>query len=145
MMQTLAAYSAAMYRNFSDYTARRLEEIGLRFGSLFLVVYVGKHPGCTQSELTKALHLDWGYSQRSILRLVDEGFLFREKTDRAYHLRLTEKGEEAFSVSHQVFFDWDREFLKALSPEEQKQLAALLKKAVDSSSVMMDCKKEERL
>ena len=84
MMQTLAAYSAAMYRNFSDYTARRLEEIGLRFGSLFLVVYVGKHPGCTQSELTKALHLDWGYSQRSILRLVDEGFLFREKTCLLY-------------------------------------------------------------
>ena len=54
MMQTLAAYSAAMYRNFSDYTARRLEEIGLRFGSLFLVVYVGKHPDCTQTDQSTA-------------------------------------------------------------------------------------------
>ena len=107
----------------------------MNFGSLFPVIYVGKHPGCTQAELTAALGLDWGYSQRCITKLVEEGFLTREKSGRAYHLDLSSKGQEAFQVSHQVFFDWDRQALAALDDQEREQLFALLaktKKEADS-------------
>ena len=89
---------------------------------------MGKHPGCSQAQLTSALGLDWGYSQRSITRLVDEGFLTREKSGRAYRLGLSARGEEAFALSHQVFFDWDREKLASLEPEERRQLLELLAK-----------------
>lgn len=128
MTQTLAYYATVFYKRFAAYTARRLQELGLTFGSLFLVLYVGRHPDCTQAELTEALGLDWGYSQRSITRLVEEGFLLREKSGRAYHLALSPRGQEAFAVSHQVFHDWDRENLQALTPEEQAQLLGLLEK-----------------
>ena len=129
MFQTLAYYSTVFHRSFTAYTTRRLQQLGLNFGSLFPVIYVGKHPGCTQSELTEALGLDWGYSQRSITRLVEEGFLTREKSGRAYHLDLSPKGQEAFQVSHQVFFDWDKQALAALDGAEREQLFALLAKA----------------
>ena len=129
MFQTLAYYATVFHRSFTAYTTRRLQQLGLNFGSLFPVIYVGKHPGCTQAELTAALGLDWGYSQRCITKLVDEGFLTREKSGRAYHLDLSPKGQEAFSVSHQVFFDWDQETLTALTTEERNQLFALLEKA----------------
>ena len=79
MFQTLGYYAIAFHRSFTSYTIQRLQQLGLNFGSLFPVLYVGKHPGCTQAELTKALGLDWGYSQRSITKLVAEGFLTREK------------------------------------------------------------------
>lgn len=129
MFQTLAYYATVFHRSFVAYTTRRLQALGLNFGSLFPVIYVGKHPGCTQAELTAALHLDWGYSQRCITKLVEDGFLTREKNGRAYHLNLSEKGREAFTVSHQVFFDWDHEALARLSDTEQKQLFSLLAKA----------------
>lgn len=129
MFQTLAYYVTVFHRDFAAYTTRRLQELGLHFGSLFPVIYVGKHPGCTQAELTEALGLDWGYSQRSITRLVEEGFLTREKQGRAYHLELSPRGQEAFQVSHQVFFDWDRQALAALDGKEREQLFALLAKA----------------
>lgn len=129
MFQTLAYYATVFHRSFTAYTTQQLQKLGLNFGSLFPVIYVGKHPGCTQAELTAALGLDWGYSQRSITKLVEEGFLTREKLGRAYHLDLSPKGREAFQVSHQVFFDWDRQALAALDEEEQKQLFALLAKA----------------
>lgn len=129
MFQTLAYYATVFHRSFTAYTTQRLQQLGLNFGSLFPVIYVGKHPGCTQAELTAALGLDWGYSQRSITRLVEEGFLLREKLGRAYHLNLSPKGQEAFAVSHQVFFDWDRQVLTALDQAEQKQLLSLLAKA----------------
>lgn len=93
------------------------------------MIYVGKHPGCTQAELTAALGLDWGYSQRTVTKLVEEGFLTREKSGRAYHLDLSPKGQEAFQVSHQVFFDWDQQALAALDENEREQLFALLAKA----------------
>ena len=128
MFQTLAYYATVFHRSFVAYTTARLQALELNFGSLFPIIYVGKHPGCTQAELTAALGLDWGYSQRSITRLVEEGFLLREKSGRAYHLDLSEKGREAFAISHQVFADWDKEALSALDDAEREQLRFLLAK-----------------
>ena len=73
MFQTLAFYATVFHRDFAAYTTARLQKLGLSFGLLFPLIYVGKHPGCSQAQLTSALGLDWGYSQRSITRLVDEG------------------------------------------------------------------------
>lgn len=128
MMQTFAYYATVFYKRFAAYTAGRLQELGLNFGALFLILYVGRHPDCTQAELTEALGLDWGYSQRSIKRLEEDGFLSRQKDGRAYHLALSQRGQEAFAVSHQVFYDWDESALAALTPEEQTQLLHLLGK-----------------
>lgn len=130
MLRTFSYACTVLYRRFTHYTSARLGQWGLSFGTLFFVVYVGKHPGCTQSELTAALHLDWGHSQRTVLKLVESGFLLREKEGRAYRLHLSEKGQQAFAASHQVFFDWDEQALANLTPDERRQLMALLYKAL---------------
>ena len=134
MFQTLAYFSTVFYRQFTDYTTRRLQGLGLHFGSLFPVIYVGKHPGCTQAELTANLGLDWGHSQRTVTRLVEDGFLTRKKSGRAYRLDLSEKGQQAFAVSHQVFFDWDQEVLAPLTRDERAQLLSLLAKAAQKEA-----------
>ena len=107
------------------------EAVGLNFGLLFFVIYVGKHPGCSPAELTKALYLDWGYSQRSLNKLAKDGFLTKAKSGRSYALTLTEKGEQAFAISHQVFFTWDDARLANLTPTEKDQLLVLLQKAAE--------------
>ena len=96
-----------------------------------LVIYVGKHPGCSPSELTKALYLDWGYSQRSLNKLAADGFLSREKHGRSYALTLTDRGQQAFVISHQVFFTWNDTRLANLNDTEKDQLLALLQKAAE--------------
>ena len=88
--KTLSYYSTIFYRSFSAFTGEQLQAVGLNFGLLFFVIYVGKHPGCSPSELTKALYLDWGYSQRSLNKLAADGFLSREKHGRSYTLTLTD-------------------------------------------------------
>lgn len=130
MFQTLAYYATVFHRSFTAYTTQQLQKLGLNFGSLFPVIYVGKHPDCTQAKLTAALGLDWGYSQRCVTKLVEEGFLTREKSGRAYHLALSPKGQQAFQVSHQVFFDWDKQALAALDESEREQLFTLLAKVM---------------
>ncbi len=134
MMQTLSYYSTVLYRDFAAYTSRRMRELGLSHGLMFLLLYVGRHPGCTQSELTQSLGLDWGYCQRSTLKLVEDGFLLREKEGRAYRLELSEKGQNAFEVCHEVFFDWDKQALEGLSAAEQTQLLDLLKKVKEKKA-----------
>ena len=91
MFQTLALYSTVLYRDFTAYTSEKLEQLGLHFGLLFFLLYVGKHPGATPAELTRALQLDWGHSQRCVTKLVETGFLTKEKAGRGYQLHLTPK------------------------------------------------------
>ncbi|WP_394980832.1 bilirubin utilization transcriptional regulator BilQ [Candidatus Allofournierella excrementavium] len=135
MFDTLAYHSSVFYRDFTTYTSEKLEKLGLHFGLLFFLIYVGKHPGTTPSDLTEALHLDWGHSQRCITKLVENGFLTKEKAGRRYQLDLTERGREAFAISHQVFFDWDEKRLAVLTEEERQTLFALLRKLTPSREV----------
>lgn len=135
MFRTFSYACTVLYRRFTQYTSARLNQLGLSFGTLFFLIYVGKHPGCTQSELTTALHLDWGHSQRTVLKLVEGGFLLREKDGRAYRLTLSEQGQRAFEASHQVFFDWEEQSLANLTPEERRQLTALLYKALGKNTL----------
>ena len=91
-------------------------------------MYIGKKPNCTPSELTKELALDWGHSQRCVNRLVEDGFITKEKSGRHYLLNLTERGQEAFEAAHRVFFDWDSTFMTNLNAKEKEQLLTLLEK-----------------
>ena len=100
---TVSSCILTLHRRFAAYTTQRLQERGLSFGMMYFVIYVGKHPGCTPSELTQRLHLDWGHSQRSLTKLAEDGFLTKEKSGRSYHLELTEKGRTAFAVCHRMF------------------------------------------
>lgn len=130
MKNTLASHIVTLYQDFLSYTTKELKQLGLSFGLMPIVVYIGKHPGCTQSDLTKDLNLDWGYSQRSISKLVDTGFIVKkfDKTSACNCLTLTVRGEQAFDVSHSVFSDWDQLRTKDLSPEEKTTMIKLLSK-----------------
>ena len=135
MFQTFAYYLSVLYKDFYAYAGARLHPLGVNNGLVFFVIYVGKHSDCTPSELTKTLHVDWGYSQRCITKLVENGFLTKEKAGRRYQLDLTEKGREAFAISHQVFFDWDEKRLAVLTEEERQTLFALLRKLTPGREV----------
>ena len=129
MKHTMAFYATVLQRQFFAYASSEVQKLGLNCGQLPFLLYVGKHPACTPGQLTAALHLDWGYSQRSLTRLAETGFLLRERRDaRTSQLTLTERGQEAYDVSHQVFHRWDAQKLASLKPEEQAQLLALLEK-----------------
>ena len=130
MKETLAFQITILYRDFLSYTTDELKKLGLNFGQMPLILYIGKHPDCTQAELTKALKLDWGYSQRSVAKLAESGFLKKEpdREKSGNHLKLTETGLEAFQVCHRVFGFWDETHMLRLTAEEKETLLLLLRK-----------------
>lgn len=133
MNRTMAFFALLFQKDFSSFCNQKLQEIDLTQGLLYFIIYIGKHPGCSTGELISALRMDWGHSQRSIDKLTQNGFVCKEKNmqdKRAYHLSLTPKGQNAFSVSHQVFFDWDAITLQELSATEKEQLFQILEKLI---------------
>lgn len=133
MEHTLSYLTTILYKDFLGYTSKKLEQFHLNYGSLPFILFVGKHPGCTPAQLTNTLHFDWGYSQRSITKLVQQEFITKEKSrlsGRGYQLNLTDKGKQAFEMSHHVFLSWDGEKMADLSLEEKDQLLTILKKLI---------------
>lgn len=133
MHKSMAFFTLIFEKDFSSFCNQKLQEVGVTQGLLYFILYIGKHTGCSTGELINALHMDWGYAQRSIEKLTQDGFILKEKNmkdKRAYHLSLTPKGENVFSVSHQVFFDWDAIILQGLAEEEKEQLFQILEKLI---------------
>ena len=46
-------------------------------------------------------------------------------------MNLTERGKNAFSIAHHVFFEWDESVLQTFTEEEKNQLFLLLEKAAN--------------
>ena len=129
--KTLSYYITMLYRSFAGFTGDKLQEVGLNFGLLFFIVYIGKRPNCTPSELTKELSLDWGHSQRCINRLVDDGLITKEKNGRHYMLNLTERGQQAFTNRSPGILRLGCCLYDRTNPKEKAQLLALLEKAAE--------------
>lgn len=133
MNRSLAFFTTLLNKDFTNYCNQRLAEAGLLQGQLYFILYVGKHPGCAPKELVRALRMDIGHTTRTLAKLEQGGFLVQEQNPddrRAHILRLTEKGEKAFRLSHELFFQWDHEVLGDITPEEREQLMNLLRKVV---------------
>ena len=93
--QTLAYAVSQLRADFVAFSSRKLEALGITQGLLYFVLYIGRHPGCTPSDLSAALHADSGHTTRSIHKLEETGFVIRKAhpTDRrASVLELTDKG-----------------------------------------------------
>ena len=134
MKDTLAFHILYLYKNFLDYVNENLKAHDFCRGQMPFILYVGKHEDCTPSDVTRSLKMDWGHSQRSITKLVEQNLIekvYGKENGRRYHLRLTEKGQEIFQLCHDLFHDWDAECLSFLPEEEREQLTAELHQLTD--------------
>lgn len=138
MKVKLAYYISELRRDFVKECSRKLQEDDLTPGLLYPVLYIGRHPGCSPKELTEALHMDWGLSQRTLDRLVASHLISREKNPldrRRFSLNLTKEGSQVFQKSHDIIVSWNEEKLALLTPQEQTRLESALKKMLGNGTV----------
>ena len=133
MEKTFSFFARSLEKDFSGFCNEKLQELGLSKGLLYFILYIGKHRDCSPGDLSQNLKFDTGHTTRSIDKLVNMGFVLRQKSDfdkRAYLLQLTDKGQAAFLASHDLFSQWDEKILEKISQEERVQLMTLLEKLV---------------
>lgn len=137
MITSLAYYVTLLRKEFTDYCNQHLSEIGLSHGMVFFIIYIGKHSPCSPKELSKELRMDIGHTARSLAKLEQGGFITQEVNPddrRARILKLTETGEKAFALSHELFLEWDKEALKPFTREERETLRNLLDKLIQKEA-----------
>ena len=145
MEESISRSVMALKRDFSQFCNQELTQMGLAPGLMFFIIYLGRHPESSPGKLAAALRADTGHTARSVEKLVQGGFVERRRNPedhRAFQLRLTPRGEEAFAGIRGLFARWDGEAVQGLSPEEARELRRLLGKLVKSKELSFQDRKE---
>jgi DNA-binding MarR family transcriptional regulator len=109
-----------------------LAPFGLRSGAYSTLAVISANPGCSQTELARALGLDKSALVPIIDELESRGLAVRVRSahDRRRHaLKLTPDGEALMRRMTEPVAGVGRPIREALSPAEYRQLLALLDRA----------------
>lgn len=113
--------------------AKKVEKTGVYRSQHRLLMILGKHPDCSQTELAERLEISPAAVAVSLKKLEKSGFISRQcqKNDnRVNQVVITEKGWEIIDQSVQYFREMDKAFLKDFSLEELRQLEAFLERMI---------------
>ena len=111
------------------YIQPRVKALGVFRGQPPVLLTIAEHPGISQVELARSVHVQLPTLARTIDRMAEAGFVSRESDPddhRINRLSLTAQGKEIvkqLSVVHDVEH---RDVFSVLSVAEQKQLCSLL-------------------
>ena len=86
-----------LYRYGQIYIGKKIEPYGIGSGQFPFLMRLYREDGINQESLSDYLKIDKGTTARAIQKLVDEGYVFRqrdEKDRRSYRVFLTEKGKK---------------------------------------------------
>lgn len=131
LIDSLSFYISFLRKNFTEFCSEKLSEIGVTYGQVFIIIYIGKNEACSPKDISKALNLDAGHLNRTLSKLIENDFILQKKNEndkRANIVTLTSKGQEVFKRSYSLFDEWDDLVLSSLSDNEKDQLMTLIKK-----------------
>lgn len=144
MRRHLSLYLSALHKDFMEYCNTGLSKLKLTQGLLFFILYIGRHPGCSPSNIYADLGFDTGHTTRSLEKLIASGFVLKKKSEedkRSCILELTPSGEDAFAYSRDLVSEWEKKTLSSLSEEEVSQLLYLLNKIESKEGFCYDKRK----
>jgi DNA-binding MarR family transcriptional regulator len=125
----MAQASVVMDRIYEETVGRHK---GLHRVEYTLLMLVRANPGCTASNLAKALAVSAPNMALWLERVAAKGLLDRTPSAadrRSNHLRLTQRGKEAAAAATQAVLAAEEALLAGLSVGERAMLAELLHKA----------------
>lgn len=96
-----------------------------------IVLYVNRHPGSSQEEITSFYALDKASVARDARRLEDLGHIERNKIPenrRQYKLYLTDAGRDMIRIIDRAAEQFQKTLAASISPEDWAQLELLLKR-----------------
>lgn len=119
---------ARVFQKIDTISARFFRSHGLSTAQFDVLAQIGATNGITQQELARSLLVTKGNISQLLDRLEQQGIVTRRHEGRTNCLYLTERGQALFDevVPQQEALIAD--LFAVLSPEEQAQLLALLRK-----------------
>ena len=113
--------------------SKKVEKTGVYCSQHRLLMILGKHPDCSQTELAERLEISPAAVAVSLKKLEKSGFISRqcqENDNRVNQVVITEKGWKIIDLSTQYFKEMENAFLSDFSEEELKQLQRFLERMI---------------
>lgn len=113
--------------------SKKVENTGVYRSQHRLLMILGKHPDCSQTELAERLEISPAAVAVSLKKLEKSGFINRqcqEDDNRVNHVVITEKGWKTIDLSTQYFKEMENAFFYDFSPEELGQMENFLKRMI---------------
>ncbi|GLX70813.1 MarR family winged helix-turn-helix transcriptional regulator [Paenibacillus glycanilyticus] len=128
--------NSKIFRNTQIYLDRIIKEYELSSGSLPYLLFLDKNEGISQNKLSEEIGNDKAMSARTISKLIQLDYLYKEqheKNSRAYRLYLTEKAKQILPVIHEKVQGMVGLFTEDLTEEDLLITMKSLKKIYDST------------
>ena len=126
---------------------RLAEASGLYFGQPPVLNYIIHHPGCSQTDLAREMHVTAASIAQSTKRLQKSG-LIEKKVDpdnlRANKLYVTQEGIAASEQSWNQIQQFEADTLEGFSDDELAQLEEYLQRIIQNAAATMGIKGDFR-
>ena len=112
--------------------SKKVEKTGVYCSQHRLLMILGKHPDCSQTELAERLEISPAAVAVSLKKLEKSGFISRqcqENDNRVNQVVITE-GWKIIDLSTQYFKEMENAFSSDFSEEELKQLQSFLERMI---------------
>lgn len=123
--------TAMLQRRVDRYLRRYIEmkvsDTGVYRSQHQLLMWLGKHPGCSQTQIAQALDISTAAVTTSLQKLEKGGYITRKmnrEDNRANHLEITPKGMAVIEQSIGIFREIDDHMYEGFSRTELHQLQA---------------------
>lgn len=125
----MGRHISILHRYWQIYMDRVLAPLGIGAGQLPILLFLLKNDGVKQAEVVRHLRTDKGATARTILKLVEHGYLERlpdPDDGRAYEIHTTAKAQAAQSELQTILSGWTEAVSQDLSADERALLFDLL-------------------
>lgn len=108
-------------RNIKRTIEKKVEHTGVYRSQHRLLMMLGRHPNCSQSEIAEKMNISPAAVAVSLKKLEKSGHINRrcdENDNRVNAIEITEKGKMTIAVSEEYFREIDSALLKGFREEE---------------------------
>lgn len=134
--ESIGRLMGTIYRYTRIHYHQEFTNLELGSGGHLFILKLYEKDGLTQNEITGLLHFDKAHTARTILKLIDLGYV-RKKQDetdkRSYRLFLTKKGKDIVPTIKRIIKNWNQILTSEFSNDEKKMLLGLLQKMAEKS------------
>jgi DNA-binding MarR family transcriptional regulator len=131
--------SNILYRN------EVFKEYGLKGYQANYLIEINRHPGISQEELTKTMHIDKSNVARGLMHLSEMGYITRVQDSNDLRLLLlypTEKGSELTKIISSIFKNQRNHLLQDFDENEINTLMSYLDKLKIRAEELLEIEKK---
>ncbi len=114
-----------LYRYEQIFIGKKIEPYGIGSGQFPFLMRLYREDGINQESLSDYLKIDKGTTARAIQKLVDEGYVLRqrdEKDRRSYRIFLSEKAKKLEPDMKKIASEWEDILFSGFDDNQRKEI-----------------------